>query len=193
MALITCIAYDTERNLGSAYNRTMTNLGESDWCCFLDHDAMFTTQLWRAQLKTAIHENPQVGLITVMTNRIGRKSQISPGCPNDHRLGGHFAFGRKLERQHGAAVRDITVGSPLSGVVMCLSRSTWERMGRFKDGFFGVENCAHRDVRKIGLRVGMMPGLYVYHWYLGDGRGQAKGSPRARCTSALCSMGSGEH
>lgn len=178
MALIASIAYDTERNLGRAYNQTMERLSPEDWCCFLDHDAVFTTRGWYPQVLRAIAENPRGGLFTAVTNRIGRKTQIPAGAPTGHDMREHFAFGAKLAEQHGASVRDVTRESPISGVVMILSRETWTAMGGFDDGFFGVDNAAHRDVARIGKRVFLMPGLYVYHWYRADGVGHVN-APKA--------------
>lgn len=181
MALIASIAYDTARNLGRAYNQTMRRLEGEDWCVFLDHDAMWTTRTWYPQLLAAIRENPKAGLITAVTNRVGRKEQIAPGCPKGHDLREHFVFGAALRDKHGSAVRDLTKGALISGVVLCLSRQTWQDMRGFRDGFFGVDNEAHKSVRRIGKRVLMMPGLYVYHWYRADGVGHGK-APRAQKT-----------
>jgi GT2 family glycosyltransferase len=179
LALITAIAYDTERNLGRAYNEIMDRLLPGDWCCFLDHDAMFTTRNWYRQLLAAIENNPAAGLFAAVTNRIGRKSQIPTGAPSGHDMREHFRFGASLAERHGTEAQDITGGSPISGVVMCLSHSTWETMGGFAEGFFGVDNAAHRSVSKTGRRVYLLPGLYVYHWYRADGVGHSK-APKAR-------------
>lgn len=178
MALITAIAYDVERNLGRAYNQTMERLLPGDWCCFLDHDAIWTTRDWYRQLLEAIESRPDAGLIAAVTNRIGRKEQIAPGAPAGHDMRDHFAFGERLKAEHGAALRDVTAGPLISGVVMAISHDTWEAIGGFADGFFGVDNQAHRDARRVGRRVYMMPGLYVYHWYRADGR-RHEGAPRA--------------
>lgn len=178
MALITAIAYDVERNLGSAYNEIMRRLSPGDWVCFLDHDAVFTTRDWYRQLLKAIEEHPEAGLFAAVTNRIGRKQQIPPGAPAGHDMREHRAFGQSLLEQHGTSVRDITRDSPISGVVMMLSVETWQAIGGFKDGFFGVDNRAHRDVAAAGRRVFLLPGLYVYHWYRADGVGH-EGAPKA--------------
>ncbi len=178
--MICAIAYDVERNLGRAYNAHMASLLPGQWCCFLDHDAMWTTPRWREQLEQAIAANPRAGLITAVTNRIGRKSQIAPGAPTHHRLAQHFAFGAELATKHGAKAQDITTDRMLSGVVMAMSRETWEQVEGFKDGFFGVDNRAHVDVRNAGLRVLMLPGLYVYHFYRGDGVAHAPHAPKAK-------------
>lgn len=178
MALITAIAYDVERNLGRAYNTVMERLLPGDWCCFLDHDAIWTTREWHRQLLAAIETRPDAGLFVAVTNRIGRKEQIAPGCPAGHDMRDHFAFGERLKSEHEAATRDVTDGNLISGVVMCISHETWEAMGGFKPGFFGVDNEAHRAIRRIGKRVYLMPGLYVQHWYRGDGR-KHEDAPRA--------------
>lgn len=177
--LIAAIAYDTERNLGRAYNATMSRLEPGDWCVFLDHDAVWTTREWYPQLLAAIAENPNAGLITAVTNRIGNKKQIAPGAPAGHDMRDHFAFGKRLAEQYGSTVRDVTVGNVISGVVMCLSRETWEHMGGFASGFFGVDNDCHRAVARIGKRVFVMPGLYVQHFYRADGVGH-ENAPKAK-------------
>ena len=176
--LVTAIAYDVERDLGRAYNEIMGRMLPADWVCLLDHDAVFTTRDWYKQLLSAIDANPDAGLFAAVTNRIGRKSQIAPGCPDGHDMRAHRAFGQRLLEQHGHTVRDITRDSPISGVVMVLSVDTWERMGGFSSGFFGVDNNAHRAVAKTGRKVLLLPGLYVQHWYRGDGVGH-DGAPKA--------------
>jgi GT2 family glycosyltransferase len=176
--LITAIAYDVERNLGRAYNETMSRLRADDWCCFIDHDAMFTTRGWYPQILAAIEENPRAGLFAAVTNRIGRKSQVPAAAPPGHDMRDHFAFGRAQFEQYGHVARDITRDSPISGVVMCMPKSAWTAIGGFKEGFFGVDNRAHRDIARAGLRVYLLPGLYVYHWYRADGVGH-DGAPRA--------------
>lgn len=178
MALIASIAYDVERNLGRAYNQIMGRIQPQDWAVFLDHDAVFTTREWYPQILAAIEANPNAGLITAVTNRIGRKQQIAPGAPAGHDMLEHRAFGARLLAQHGSSVRDVTNDSPISGVVMAMSKDTWTRIQFFKDGFFGVDNRAHRDVARAGRRVLLMPGLYVQHFYRADGVGH-ENAPRA--------------
>lgn len=177
MALVTAIAYDTERDLGHAYNEIMGRLSPGDWACFLDHDAVFTTRDWYKQILDAIAAYPEAGLFTAVTNRIGRKSQIPPGAPTGHDMAEHRKFGAELADKHGHTAKDITRESPLSGVVMILSVETWRKMGGFASGFFGVDNRAHRDVARFA-RVMLLPGLYVYHWYRGDGVGH-ENAPKA--------------
>lgn len=177
--LVTAIAYDPDRNLGAAYNEIMDRLRPGDWCCFIDHDALWTTRIWYKQLLEAIETHSNVGLLTAVTNRVGQSAQVVKKAPAGHDLREHFAFGRQLADEHGVDVTDVTKGPLVSGVVLCLSKDTWEQIGKFSDGFLGVDNRAHQDVRRIGRRVLIMRGLYVYHWYRADGARHA-GAPVAR-------------
>ena len=54
----------------------MSKLGDDDWACFLDHDAMFTTLDWYHQMESLIAEYPGAGCFTAMTNRVGNPAQI---------------------------------------------------------------------------------------------------------------------
>lgn len=178
MRLITVTPYDLRRDLGRACNEVMGLLAPGDWCCFKDHDALFTTpRYWYSQLLEAIEENPEAGLLTAVTNRIGNTGQVARGAPRSHDIREHFAFGEKLRRQYGSAVRDVTRGNLIGGVVLCMSVDVWREIGGFRSGFLGVDNAAHQDVAKVGRRVLLMPGLYVYHWYRADGR-QHEGAPK---------------
>jgi GT2 family glycosyltransferase len=178
MALVTAIAYDVEKNLGRAYNDIMVRLFPGDWAAFLDADAMWTTRVWYRQILEAIAKYPDAGLFAAVTNRIGRKTQIPAGAPAGHDILEHYAFGKKQLEKYGSTVKDVTHDSPISGVVMCMGRETWGRIKGFKPGFFGVDNRAHLDVRQAGLKVYLLPGLYVYHLYRADGE-KHTGAPRA--------------
>ena len=177
MTLITTIAYDPERDLGRAYNEIMERLRPGDWVCFLDHDAIFTTRDWYLQILEAISRYPEAGLFGAVTNRIGNQAQIAPGCPRGHDMREHRIFGEMLRVMCGSNARDVTQETPISGVVLILSYDSWKRMGRFRSGFLGVDNQAHYDVAKNGMRVLLLDGLYVYHWYRADGVGH-KNPPR---------------
>lgn len=166
--IFTFIAYDSAKNLGAAYNRSMKIIGPRDWGCFVDHDAMWTTADWYRQLEAAVRAKPDAGMFTAVTNRIGSPHQRVRGVdPNNHDIRYHRARGRALARQ--TEIVDVTDVAPTSGVVMCLSRRVWRRAGGFKSGMLGVDNAMHASLKRRGLRIYLLPGLYVYHWYRGDG------------------------
>lgn len=167
--LVTAIAYDQEKDLGRAYDRIMERLADEDWACFLDHDAMFTTRRWYAQLVKAIEARPNAGAFTAVTNRIGCRYQLADVSQKNHDVLYHRKQGQRLLRRHGTRLVDVTDEEPLSGVVICIAKKVWKKIGGFASGFFGVDNQLHWDLRRAGYRIYLLPGLYVYHFYRGDG------------------------
>lgn len=180
---------DKKQNLGWAYNNFMEKIGLDDWACFLDHDAMFTTRDWYGQLEAIVQQNEGVGCFTAMTNRIGNPMQTAnydfakwEQAPDrkafhrealkehysNHDIRFHRTLGKQLFEEFGLQVSELTLQWPMSGVLMLVSKRTWEKV-RFTEGFLGVDNQFHTDCVHQGLPVYLMEGVYVYHWYRGDG------------------------
>ena len=57
----------------------------------------------------------------------------------------------------------------MSGVVMIVKKSIWNKIGGAPNGLLGVDGQLHTRCRESGVKVGLMSNLYVYHWYRGDG------------------------
>ena len=159
-----------EKDLGWAYNRFMENLDDSDWACFLDHDAMFTTATWYQEIEEAI-EDTEYGLIYCMTNRINPTVQKFKNVDqNNHNIKYHRTIGRRVQEHYGTKIIDYDMSQYLpSGVCIIMSKHAWKNTGGFKSGFLGVDNDIAVKCMKSNIKVGLMKGLYVYHWYRGDG------------------------
>jgi GT2 family glycosyltransferase len=162
---------------------------DDDWGCFIDHDAMFTTRDWYAQLTSIVQRHHDAGCFAAMTNRVGNPMQVHGydwdrlhACA-DH-VRGHFSI---LDSQHtnhdiayhrriGAELRDgfgsevvlLSGRQLMSGVVILTRKSVWREVG-FSPGFLGVDWEYHRGCLRKGFKVFLMCGVYVYHWYRGDG------------------------
>ena len=167
------VAYSPEEKeqLGQTYNKYMELLGDNDWACFLDHDAMFTTLDWYKQLQNIISEHSGYGLLSASTNRIGNPEQMIANLKDTHDILYHRQIGTILQKQCGTQVNDVTTKHCISGVVMAVNKAVWKKAGGFKDGFLGVDNDFHQRVRKAGDKVGIAKGLYVYHYYRANGDG----------------------
>jgi len=161
--LITFTPFDLDANLGRAYNRAMSLLPADAWACLFDHDAMPTTREWYRQLVEVIEHRPDVGMLTAATNRIASPWQRAAEADRDnHDMAYHRKLGAaRLERR---TLLDVTDTKGLGGVLMCLSRRTWEQAGGFVDGMFCVDHMMHFAVARAGLRVYVLESLYVYHW-----------------------------
>lgn len=155
-----------KKNLGGTYNQYMNLLAlDDDWACFLDHDAMFTTTDWYKQLYEIIAANPEYGCLSAITNRVGNPEQKVANLKDTHDIIYHRRIGIAAQLQKRTEVMDVTNTHCISGVVILVKKSTWKKAGGFKDGFLGVDNDFHQRIVKAGLKVGVMRGIYVYHFY----------------------------
>jgi len=161
------IPWSTEKNIGKVYNETMKMVGDTDWVCFLDGDTINTTTYFGSRIEEIIRNNPEYSLFTCYTNRVVRKYQIlgdSDWLNNDMEY--HRNLGEETWKKNGSTVDDITNLHPLSGVMILISKKTWEIVGGFFESkMLGIDNEIHKKVKVNGLRVGLMKGIYVYHWY----------------------------
>lgn len=161
------IPWDDDKNIGRSYNSVMKNLNSNDWACFVDGDALHTTIYFGNYIREVIKNNPFYGLFTCYTNRVIRPYQIAPMVDvESNDIEYHRNFGSSLWEQNKTNVKDITDLPPLSGVMILIRRRDWRFVGGFKEEkMLGIDNDIHIKFKNAGLRVGLMEGIYVYHWY----------------------------
>lgn len=154
----------------------MNLIGSNDWCCFLDGDAVHTNPFFGKRIEDIIESNPEYSLFTCYTNRIGCPYQIAPNVnkvSNDQNY--HRNFGENIWKKFGTNVLDITNNIPLSGVLILIKKSAWERVGGFKEtGILEVDNDIHVRLKKNNFKIGLMKGIYVQHWYRGGNQNDKK-------------------
>jgi GT2 family glycosyltransferase len=163
------IPWNSDKLIGVSYNETMSLIDNDDWICFLDGDAVHTSSFFGKRIEDIINNNPDYSLLTCYTNRIGCDYQIAPNVNRDSNdQSYHRKFGENLWNTFGTKVVDITNKSPLSGVLILIKKSSWSQVGGFKEiGMLGVDNDIHFKFKNNGLKVGLMKGMYVQHWYRG--------------------------
>jgi len=170
------IPWNSDKNIGKSYNEMMHLIDSNDWGCFIDGDAVHTTHYFGSRIEQTIKKNPEYSLFTCYTNRIGCKYQIAPNTNwiiNDQAY--HREIGEKLWSENGTLVLDITKNSPMSGVMILLKKSMWERVGGFKEEkMLSVDNDIHMKVKNANGKVGLMKGIYLQHWYRGGNIGDIK-------------------
>lgn len=162
--MLLCMTPYQEGDLGAAYNDAMQRLHEGDWACFIDHDAMWTTGTWHKQLLDAISLHKQMGAFTCVTNRSATLWQCADAQRSNHDVKYHREIGADLAARYWADVVDVTDESPLSGHCIIISKAMWEHVPELH-GFLGMDNEIHYAVARAGKRVGLLKGVYVYHWY----------------------------
>jgi len=166
------IPWNSNKNIGKSYNEMMSLIDDDDWACFLDGDAVHTTSFFGKRIEDVIESNPEYTLFTSYTNRIGQPYQLAPKInqeTNDQRY--HREVGDVLWNQNKTKVIDITNNQPLSGVVILIKKSSWVKVGGFKeDKMLGVDNDIHYKFQRQKMKIGLMSGIYVQHWYRGGNK-----------------------
>jgi len=175
--IICMMPFSPAMNLGAAYNEAMSLLGPDDWACFLDHDAIWTTRRWYAQLQETALALPDAGVVTAIQSRGWQSWQVGPD-QGSHDMAQHRRIGARLA-EDVRTLLDVTDNSGIAGVVMLLSRRAWERAGGFPDGMYCVDHAMHFRLRAAGLRVYVHQGLYVYHWRRANGDAPPADAPTA--------------
>lgn len=183
--IYTFIAYapkEHDRDLAWAYNDCMKLLpNDDDWACFIDHDAMFTTKDWYHQMENIIKAYPEFSCFTVVTNRVYSEWQVPADIDRDnHDIIYHRGIGLAFQSADRLKILDVTNcadlpavpgNSPLSGVVILYKKSAWKQVPfrlMEKGRLTGIDNLLHLDLRDKGYKVGLMCGVYVYHWHRGQ-------------------------
>lgn len=162
MLIVPMIPYDLGANLGAAYNRAMGLLPADAWAIFVDHDAMAVTGSWFRQFAEAIDAVPDAGAIVAMTNRIASSWQRC-GDPESNDMAWHRRFG--AERAKIRALMDISNTKGFGGVMFAVSKAAWQECGGFAEGALGcTDHSLFFALQKIGRKVWMHQGIYVFHW-----------------------------
>lgn len=165
--------YSTEKNLGRAYNHEMSMIPDGDAACFIDGDTMFLTPNY-GHILNQYHEAYPDAVLTCWTNRIHQlaKAQLRDDIRSSD------------IRDHLSVPQGFTtatpIDGPISGFLMVVPKSVWAN-NRFTEvnvyrpdepNLLGVDNEFTNKVRKAGVRVLRMDGLYVWHTYrlMSDGK-----------------------
>lgn len=175
--IVSFVPFAPDRNFGRACNEAMALLPDHGWGVILDHDAMFTTAQWYAQIAEAVRCQPRA-MFFGMCNRIARPWQRI-GDSTCHDVAVHRAFG--AERLKQRTLLDITHSRPAGGVVMVVSKEAWREVGGFVDGMYCIDHRMHLGHAAVGRPVYVIEGLYAYHWRRGDGVPVVE-EPKASCT-----------
>jgi len=153
------IPYDTDGNLGRAYNAAMAQTS-ADVVVFFDHDLFLCNPHWHPIISKIMTKHPSIGMLTCRTNNIFNRSQKDTASPFGHDLAEHRAYARKVWERHQYAVTDI---ASCSGMVMAVRVACWRDVGDFIGGFFNVDTDFSKRVASSTWRLARADGLYVYH------------------------------
>lgn len=169
--------YSLEKDLGKCYNDMMELLpNDDDYACFTDGDAMFTSHDFGHQIQRYTEVYPDCPLFTAMTNRVGTDYQCVKDAWDENNISYHWKFGTALRKSPTkTAIEDITLSTPISGVLILIRKKEWKEVGGFQSGkgMLGIDNSIHYKMRDAGYPIYLMKGVYILHYYR-DGQQQNK-------------------
>lgn len=153
----------TDKNLGMAYNLYAQLLKTDDWMCLQDRDVMFLQEDYLHIIQETVDKHPEVSLFTCLTNRVGNPRQCYKGeISEDPNILNHYDIAKSLGSQRTDVVYTENV---ISGHLMLIQKKTWSKIGGAKNGLLSVDNDISRKVLASGGKIGIMQGLYVFHYY----------------------------
>lgn len=158
--------FSIDKNLGAAYNRSLSLIPDDDWVCLIDYDVLLLTP----DAGNIIHEyaarNLDAGLITCYTNRVSPKStaQLLTGslmeCSD---IKSHILLAEE-QRKHLYQITEIN--QDISGMLMMISKRTWNEFKFSESGkCLGVDTEYNRRLRAAGKKILRADGLYCFHTY----------------------------
>jgi GT2 family glycosyltransferase len=160
------IPYDTEKNLGKAYNETMALVPDGDAACLMDMDVLLALTPDAGCIVQKYAELYPNALLTCFTNRISelsRRQLLNQVVNPDPDIQKHIELAKL---QHARLYNVTEINRDISGMLMVLPKSLWQKFPFDESGkCLGVDTKYGRALRAAGIKILRMDGLYVFHMY----------------------------
>ncbi len=157
--------YRSDKDLGRAYNEAIAYTPPHyTHVCLMDGDIMFLTPNWGTIIEEYVALHPDA-VLTCKTNRIHAVSKQLDRqlmtCVDVEQMIGHAT-----DRSHLRIVTPILPGEGMSGFLMVVPVTVWERV-KFVEGIgcLGVDSQFRIDLHNAGVETLIMDGLLVWHTY----------------------------
>jgi len=163
-----CTPYSLEKNLAKGYNEYVRRLTHKpyDWIFFIDGDACFLDPFWGDIINQAILKYPETGIFTCYTNRVGNTHQCFQNTMStDPNILNHYKISQFLFKKNAYRIREHR--RVVSGYFFGFSRATYDLVGGFPENrkILGVDTDFSHAVLKKGLKINIIEGLYIFHFY----------------------------
>lgn len=157
--------YALDKNYGRELNERIEELSDG-WICLNDGDSMFLTPKYGQQI-AEICANTEFDLLGCVTNRLGRPIQRhTEEMSTDWNIQNHYAIAKQREQDNWGEVKDITDKKFVAGLCMLFRKSLWDKI-KFKENIVSWDDQFSQDVTAQGGRLGLMTGIYKFHFYRG--------------------------
>jgi len=162
--------WTSDKNLSGFYNReTLALPNDNDWVCFTDRDTWFPHPFYGRHIEEVIEKHGEdYRLMTCMTNRVGQGYQCVPGMWNIENGKSHEDISKELWEKNKAEVINISDKPPFSGVLILVQKKFITENRLLKEGLLlGADNQMAYIANEHFENVGLMTGIYVWHYYRG--------------------------
>lgn len=156
--------YRIDKNLGKAYNDAMQLLPDGATAVITDIDVLLLTPDTPTLIDWYASNHPDK-VLTCYTNRISPLSRYQlygNKINNDSDIKNHIAIAESLRE-----VRTVTsINGDISGFLMVVPKSIWQQIPFPETGkCLGVDTDWNRMLRRKGVPLLRMDGVYVWHTY----------------------------
>lgn len=156
--------YSIDKNFGKAINDFCSIVpNDEDWIVIQDGDICYLTPDWGRIIYESLKEHGhKFGLIGCYTNSLNGLNQLHGKRRfNDISMKDHHKIAKTYNSTNISDFGKLIV----AGFFMAFQKKTWRLVGGFVENNKSFDTLFNIAVRKKGLKVGIMDGLYVYHLY----------------------------
>lgn len=159
--------FAVDKNIGRAYNEACERIPSGDWVCITDQDVMFLLPDTKAQIDAIVQRDIKNGqpyhLYTCVTNRLGEGWQLHNNVRSDNPdVMYHMSVARTRRFNYGMDVVPYT--HSVGGFFMLFSVNVWAAL-LFEERSIYFDTIFTDKIRRLGGKVGLMLGVYVFHLY----------------------------
>jgi len=156
--------YSVDKNIGGAINSAITqlNAADEDWIVHLDQDAMWLLPDSKARLE-AILSTTDYDMLGAVTNRLAYNDQLTTGMFDEYDIRKHIGHAKLHWEIYGEST--MIYNGILAAFCLCFRVSTWRKLGGFEENSLQFDSLFSIKARAIGMKIGLMPGIYVFHAY----------------------------
>lgn len=165
--------FSTEKDYVKEINKYIALVpNPDDWICIWDGDTCRTISTWGNTIEKAIAANKEFDLLTGTATRVGG------GHGNLQKINNEVSYSQDMVRLHKICLRQekkyedlraIEVDRNIIGFLYMFRRSLTDEIPFVSDlrrgGILDWDTNWCQRVRDAGKRVGVIPGIAVYHHY----------------------------
>lgn len=158
-----------DKDLGKAYNESVSLIPNEDHVCLMDYDACFLSPNSIPIIYDYVTMYPDAILTCWQSRGHDIAAQTSKKTEFDLRLLADYTL--QLEKEYGGQLPVTEITKHLSGFCLVFPKSLWEEIP-FREGIgcLGVDTMWMKDLQAKGKKVYLMERIMALHAYRLNGK-----------------------